>query len=170
MRKNITKAIFTTSVLLCFTLVSQAKLQTTKQRPSLRYCVVDTGQTKCYDTIAEISAPLLGQSFYGQDAQFFGNQASYIHLEQRRQDHPRQCYEIDLDARPQHHTRNPHEIRQEDLQTGASLGCHSQRYELRRIQRLASSDHQGAVFADKLQWYQSQRIYWHRHLRSQAFH
>ena len=39
--------------------------------------VVDTGQTKCYNTNSVITAPTPGQPFYGQDAQLFGNQPSY---------------------------------------------------------------------------------------------
>ena len=41
------------------------------------YTVVDTGQTNCYNTNSVITAPSLGQAFYGQDAQFFGNQPGY---------------------------------------------------------------------------------------------
>jgi PKD repeat protein len=41
------------------------------------YLVVDTGQTKCYDTNSVITAPSSGQPYYGQDAQFSGNQPSY---------------------------------------------------------------------------------------------
>ena len=37
------------------------------------YSIVDTGQDKCYNATAEISAPQAGNSFYGQDAQFDGN-------------------------------------------------------------------------------------------------
>jgi len=39
--------------------------------------VVDTGQTNCYDDMAEIDCPVAGESFYGQDAQYSGNQPSY---------------------------------------------------------------------------------------------
>ena len=39
--------------------------------------IVDTAQTNCYNTTGVIAAPSLGQSFCGQDAQFFGNQPSY---------------------------------------------------------------------------------------------
>jgi hypothetical protein len=39
--------------------------------------VVDTGQTNCYNTSGVITTPSPGQAFYGQDAQFFGNQSSY---------------------------------------------------------------------------------------------
>jgi hypothetical protein len=41
------------------------------------YPIVDTGQTVCYDTIIAISEPLPGQAFFGQDAQYNGNQPSY---------------------------------------------------------------------------------------------
>jgi len=41
------------------------------------YPIVDTGQTKFYNTSAEIQAPAPGQSFYGQDAQFLGHQPSH---------------------------------------------------------------------------------------------
>ncbi|MCX7046921.1 MAG: DUF1566 domain-containing protein [Candidatus Sumerlaeota bacterium] len=56
---------------------SQAQLQTLEQVSSLPYCVVDTGQTKCYDDKGEITTPSSGQAFYGQDAQFNGNQPNY---------------------------------------------------------------------------------------------
>lgn len=41
------------------------------------YKIVDTDQTTFYDTVTIISAPLVGESFYGQDAQYSGNQPSY---------------------------------------------------------------------------------------------
>ena len=43
----------------------------------LTSAIVDTGQTNCYNTTGAIAAPATGQSFYGQDAQCFGNQFSY---------------------------------------------------------------------------------------------
>jgi len=42
------------------------------------YPVVDTGQTTCYDDSGAISCPQSGESFYGQDAQYAGNQPSYV--------------------------------------------------------------------------------------------
>ncbi|WP_430931835.1 DUF1566 domain-containing protein [Saccharicrinis sp. 156] len=42
-----------------------------------QYKIVDTQQQKCYNNEAEISSPAKGNAFYGQDAQFDGNQASY---------------------------------------------------------------------------------------------
>jgi hypothetical protein len=41
------------------------------------YPIVDTGQAKCYDNTLEIATPGPGQAFYGQDAQFTGNQPAY---------------------------------------------------------------------------------------------
>lgn len=41
------------------------------------YAVVDTGQVLCYDNTAEITCPAAGAGFYGQDAQYDGNQPSY---------------------------------------------------------------------------------------------
>ena len=38
---------------------------------------MDTGQDICYDSTHAISAPQQGEPFYGQDAQYFGNQPSY---------------------------------------------------------------------------------------------
>lgn len=37
----------------------------------------DTGQTRCYDNSAEITCPLPGQAFYGQDAQYHGSAPAY---------------------------------------------------------------------------------------------
>ena len=44
---------------------------------SLAYPIVDTGQEKCYDNSVEISPPSSSDAFYGQDAQYSGNQPSY---------------------------------------------------------------------------------------------
>ncbi|MFZ5451239.1 MAG: DUF1566 domain-containing protein [Thermodesulfobacteriota bacterium] len=41
------------------------------------YSVLDTNQTKCYNSASEITQPAGGQSFYGQDAQYQGNQHSH---------------------------------------------------------------------------------------------
>lgn len=41
------------------------------------YVLVDTGQNTCYDNSDEISCPGKGESFYGQDSQYFGAQPSY---------------------------------------------------------------------------------------------
>ncbi len=41
------------------------------------FVVVDTGQTTFYDDSAQISAPVSGEPFYGQDAHYEGTPASY---------------------------------------------------------------------------------------------
>ena len=41
------------------------------------YPIVDTGQTQCHDAMFEITPPSEGEAFYGQDAQYDGNQPSY---------------------------------------------------------------------------------------------
>jgi hypothetical protein len=52
-------------------------LATGSASPSQPYLVVDTGQVKTFDALAEIPAPAPGQPFHGQDAQFAGNRPSY---------------------------------------------------------------------------------------------
>lgn len=42
-----------------------------------QYPIVDTNQSKLFNNSSEITAPELGALFYGQDAQFDGNQPSY---------------------------------------------------------------------------------------------
>ena len=44
---------------------------------TMNYPIVDTGQDKFYNNISEISQPNEGSDFYGQDAQYDGNQTSY---------------------------------------------------------------------------------------------
>jgi hypothetical protein len=41
------------------------------------FLVVDTGQVKTFDALAEVAPPAAGQPFYGQDAQFSGNRPRY---------------------------------------------------------------------------------------------
>jgi len=43
----------------------------------LPYPIVDTAQTRCYDTRGEIPPPGPAQPFFGQDAQYLGNQPRY---------------------------------------------------------------------------------------------
>jgi len=43
----------------------------------LSYPIVDTGQIRCYDDRTEISFPTIGRSWFGQDAQYAGNQPAY---------------------------------------------------------------------------------------------
>ncbi len=60
-------SILMLSLLFCITLSGQ----------TLSFKIVDTNQDKCYNTLNEITPPLPGAAFYGQDAQFDGYQPSY---------------------------------------------------------------------------------------------
>ncbi len=60
---------FSLSVILLFT--SNISL------PAQTYRIVDTGQSVFYDNQNEISAPVAGSAFYGQDASYDGNQPAY---------------------------------------------------------------------------------------------
>jgi len=53
---------------LLYSLISQAQVT---------YPIVDTGQKRYYNAYREISYPKSNQAFYGQDAQFKGNQSHY---------------------------------------------------------------------------------------------
>jgi hypothetical protein len=44
---------------------------------ALNYKIVDTGQDECYGNTDEMACPQAGQAFYGQDAQYTGNQPGY---------------------------------------------------------------------------------------------
>ena len=43
-----------------------------------KYKIVDTNQQKFFDNRTEIEAPALGESFFGQDAEYEGNKPSYL--------------------------------------------------------------------------------------------
>ena len=45
--------------------------------PAQHYPIVDTGQQRCYDNRREIEYPKAGDPFFGQDAQYQGNQPAY---------------------------------------------------------------------------------------------
>ncbi|UUX91986.1 Lcl C-terminal domain-containing protein [Methanoplanus endosymbiosus] len=51
--------------------------KTTAATGSTTYTVADTGQTKCFNNIEEITCPAEGEAFYGQDSQYPGNQPAY---------------------------------------------------------------------------------------------
>ncbi|MCP4592605.1 MAG: DUF1566 domain-containing protein [bacterium] len=59
------------------TATSDDAVLTVAELPTGSYPVVDTAQDTCYDDELPIAAPSLGDPFYGQDAQFAGNQPSY---------------------------------------------------------------------------------------------
>lgn len=41
------------------------------------YTIVDTGQVRCYNNHTAIESPKTGAAFFGQDAQYYGNQPAY---------------------------------------------------------------------------------------------
>ncbi len=63
--------------------VAEATASTEAQAPdppdatTVSYPIVDTGQAACYADSNAITCPAAGAAFYGQDAQFAGNQPSY---------------------------------------------------------------------------------------------
>jgi putative cell wall-binding protein len=83
MKRKSLKAVALASALLCgalvlgVTSVVMGSTQVEAAVSSPTYPIVDTGQTLFYSASAEISAPAAGEAFYGQDAQFAGNQPSY---------------------------------------------------------------------------------------------
>ncbi len=48
-----------------------------EEQKKLMYPIVDTGQERCYDNGEEIDYPKPGQAFFGQDAQYTGNEPAY---------------------------------------------------------------------------------------------
>ena len=50
----------------------------TENPENYHYKIVDTGQILNYDDEDEISEPSIDEPFYGQDAQYDGNQPNYI--------------------------------------------------------------------------------------------
>ncbi|KAA3645548.1 MAG: DUF1566 domain-containing protein [Chloroflexi bacterium] len=48
------------------------------QSSGLAYPIVDSGQIYCYDDGASVACPTEGEGFFGQDAQYSGNQPSYV--------------------------------------------------------------------------------------------
>jgi hypothetical protein len=47
------------------------------QKPTYSYKIIDTDVSMCYDNTKEINEPAADEDFYGQDAQYIGNQPSY---------------------------------------------------------------------------------------------
>lgn len=61
------------AMLLTFSLIAPF----TATANTLKYSIVDTNQKKFYGKMDEIKAPTQGKDYYGQDANFNGNQPSY---------------------------------------------------------------------------------------------
>ncbi len=66
-----------TNWILAIILAASSLVVSTKTETKATYPIVDTNQTKCYASMYEISPPAKNQDYYGQDAQFSGNQPSY---------------------------------------------------------------------------------------------
>ena len=54
-----------------------SKRPISEEQQKLAYPIVDTGQERCYDNRKEIDYPKRGQAFFGQDAQYTGNESAY---------------------------------------------------------------------------------------------
>ena len=65
------------SKLLVIALIIMIPISAIHSQTTLTYPIVDTDQKIFYDTIIEISEPSVGETFYGQDAQYTGNVPSY---------------------------------------------------------------------------------------------
>ena len=67
------------SVVMCVLGLEQMNVHGESVSPSelLGYCIVDTGQIRSYDTSTEIQYPKTSAAFFGQDAQYNGNQPVY---------------------------------------------------------------------------------------------
>lgn len=63
--------------LRCETLEVRQVLSAAGLAAALDYAIVDTGQEDCFDNTQQIEAPTEGEAFYGQDAQYNFNLASY---------------------------------------------------------------------------------------------
>lgn len=57
--------------------VNSTSTSDTNTTSTYSYTIVDTNQKKCYNDEEEITCPLKGEDYYGQDAQYSGLQASY---------------------------------------------------------------------------------------------
>ena len=71
--KYLTKNI----IITCFALIAFLTILNAERPTGLTYPIVDTGQTIFYNNTNEITAPSTGSAFFGQDAQYSGNQPSY---------------------------------------------------------------------------------------------
>lgn len=69
--------IFTVLSILMFNSHIMGVASDSSENESSLYVVVDTGQTTFYDVLNEVLTPDLGESFYGQDAQYVGVQPTY---------------------------------------------------------------------------------------------
>ena len=101
------------------------------------YPIVDTGQQRCYDNSIEINYPKAGEPFFGQDAQYQGNQPAY------RDNGDGTITDLVTGLMWQ---KDPGPKKTFNEAVAGASACQS-----RWIRRLASAKHQGTVLADPLQ-------------------
>jgi hypothetical protein len=78
MRQTRTAAVFPALLLLTAAMASQAQVQSEEQRPSLPYCIVDTGQKNIFDDRGQLlKVPKPGEPFFGQDGFYQAVPPSY---------------------------------------------------------------------------------------------
>jgi hypothetical protein len=65
------------TISMCIVVMFVTSLGFAQSSATVKTPIVDTGQIATYDTNKEISYPKPGDAFYGQDAQYAGNQPSY---------------------------------------------------------------------------------------------
>lgn len=65
------------TISMCILIISLTSLSLAQSPEKVKTPIVDTGQDAFYDTNKEIPYPKPGSAFYGQDAQYAGNQPSY---------------------------------------------------------------------------------------------
>jgi hypothetical protein len=75
-RQNV-KSTSSVAVLLAIGLTLISLTHTPRAQSGTAYMIVDTGQDECYSDSAEITPPLPGQPYHGQDAQVDGHQPVY---------------------------------------------------------------------------------------------
>ncbi|MCY1722381.1 DUF1566 domain-containing protein [Prolixibacteraceae bacterium Z1-6] len=64
-------------ILACFSSCAQDNNDSNAADSNFPYSIVETGQVKFYSNTDEIESPSIGTPFYGQDAGYQGNKASY---------------------------------------------------------------------------------------------
>ena len=69
--------ILSTAFTSCSGFHSSHSGEISKNTPVRKLVVPGTGQSKCYDNVHEISCPMSGQDFYGQDSQNMSPKPSY---------------------------------------------------------------------------------------------
>ena len=79
MSRRLVMILSTSALLICILCLTQMSLhaEPTSTQAPLSYCIVDTGQIRSYNASTEIQYPKTSAAFFGQDAQYNGNQPAY---------------------------------------------------------------------------------------------